>query len=472
MATRPEVAATMPAVSPDGRTYSFTVRRGYRFSPPSNQPVTAETFRYSIERALSPRLAQNPTGQTPPAPQYIDDIEGERAFRSGTAEHISGLRASGDTLSITLRHPSPDFLGRLALPFFCPVPRGTPFVAGAPTQGDRGRGGHIVSAGPYYVANYTNEEYVILKRNPNYQGPRSHSLDGIVILEGVGASIALDWIEQRRLDGITSLSDPLLDLGGVVDRRWGAGSAAAARGDQRYFASPLPRTRFVAFNAGRGIFADPGYAVPPPWRSSGGPWPRPGARSPRTRSCPQGCPGTKTAASTRYGPRRAKARVLMHGDGGRAVMAVRSGCDPCSEAAHVVQSNLAAIGIDVEIRRVESTARLFDAAATFDLVDAETGIPYPDSASFLSQLLEDIPSGWVAAGARAKIHRVAGLSGSGRQTAAAALADRLTTNEAPVAAYATPHVGQFIGPRIGCRAFTPFGYGLDLAALCVRESSR
>jgi ABC-type transport system substrate-binding protein len=122
---QPEVAAAMPTLSGDGRTYTFRIRPGYRFSPPSNQPVTAETFRYSIERALSPRLAEGPVVSDPPGRHLIDDIEGEQAFLDGTASSISGLRAAGDTLSITLTRPSPDFLERLALPFFCPVPVGT-----------------------------------------------------------------------------------------------------------------------------------------------------------------------------------------------------------------------------------------------------------------------------------------------------------------------------------------------------------
>ena len=50
---QPEVASSMPEVSSDGRTYTFTVQPGYRFSPPSNEQVTAETFRYSIERAIA-----------------------------------------------------------------------------------------------------------------------------------------------------------------------------------------------------------------------------------------------------------------------------------------------------------------------------------------------------------------------------------------------------------------------------------
>ena len=50
----PEVAAAMPTVSADGRTYTFTIKPGYTFSPPSDEPVTAETFRATIERTLSP----------------------------------------------------------------------------------------------------------------------------------------------------------------------------------------------------------------------------------------------------------------------------------------------------------------------------------------------------------------------------------------------------------------------------------
>ena len=122
---RPEVAAAMPEVSADGRTYVFTIGPGYRFSPPSNQAVTAETFRFSIERALSPKL-----GHGTPGPQVIDDIEGEQAFRAGAAEHISGLRANDSTLSVTLTKPSATFLQRLSLPFFCPVPTDSPLIPG------------------------------------------------------------------------------------------------------------------------------------------------------------------------------------------------------------------------------------------------------------------------------------------------------------------------------------------------------
>src|SRR4029453_10816269 len=54
----PEIAASFPHVSRRGGvwTYEIPIRRTYRFSPPSNAAVTAESMRYSIERALSPEL--------------------------------------------------------------------------------------------------------------------------------------------------------------------------------------------------------------------------------------------------------------------------------------------------------------------------------------------------------------------------------------------------------------------------------
>ena len=472
----PEIAAAMPTISRDRRTYTFRVRPGYRFSPPSNQPVTAGTFRHSIERALSPRLARNPIGQTPPGPLAIDDIEGERAFRDGAAKHISGLRVRRDTLSITLVRPSPDFLERLALPFFCPVPDGTPFVAGAARATKTGDDGRIpfggpYSAGPYYIGDYDSDAgYVVLKRNPNYHGARPHSLDAIAIREGVDATAALELVQRREWDGITSLSDPLLDPGRAVDQRWGAGSPAARRGDRRYFTTPEARTRFIAFNASRGIFADADV--------------RRAAALALDRTALAATWGALptdqllTAALPAYRDRRlyplhasvAKARATAGGRTGRAAMAIPAHCDQCKETAHLVRRDLSAIGIDVRIRAVADRDRALGRGARFDLVDGETELLYPDSASFLAQAIREIPREWLQPAVWATVDRVATQSGANRQTAAAALADRLSARYVNVVAYGAHHTSQVINPRIRCRVLTPAAYGLDLAAQCLNDS--
>ena len=57
MRLRPEIAAAMPTISRDGRTYTLPHPSGFRFSPPSNEPVTAATFRHTIERDPAPEGA-------------------------------------------------------------------------------------------------------------------------------------------------------------------------------------------------------------------------------------------------------------------------------------------------------------------------------------------------------------------------------------------------------------------------------
>jgi hypothetical protein len=152
-------------------------------------------------------------------------------------------------------------------------------------------------------------------------------------------------------------------------------------------------------------------------------------------------------------------------------MAISAGCNQCMEAANVVQGNLGAVGIDVTIRKLDDVGAALESGVEFDLLDMHTALPYPDSASFLAQMIEGLPSGWVPADVGARVKNVARLSGDRRQAAAASLADRLATVEVPVAAYATPQTSQFIGPRIGCRVFSPFAYGLDLAAMCTAGRS-
>ena len=203
----PEVAADLPDLSDDGRTYTFTIRGSYEFSPPDGGAVTAETFRASIERALSPKL-----GPDAPGPAVLGDIDGLGEFQAGNTDHIAGLATAGDTLSITLAAPSDDFLERLASPYFCAVPIETPILAGTggaaiPILG--GAPGEVVvpSAGPYYIARHVHGDYTILRRNPNYEGPRPHRFEAIAVRGGVDPQQAVELVAAGEWDGIVHLSD-------------------------------------------------------------------------------------------------------------------------------------------------------------------------------------------------------------------------------------------------------------------------
>jgi ABC-type oligopeptide transport system substrate-binding subunit len=166
-----------------------------------------------------------------------------------------------------------------------------------------------------------------------------------------------------------------------------------------------------------------------------------------------------------------EAEALMQGRTGIAVMAIPSRCDRCTHAAQVVRANLLAIGIEVRVREVDDLRAALRSGAEFDLVDALTEILYPDAGSFLAQMLEDVPRGWTSASVQRRIGDVAGLGGDARRAAASDVAEWLVSDELAVVAYGTPQTSQFVGPGIGCRVFTSFGYGLDLASLCLNTSA-
>jgi len=153
---QPEIAAAMPTVSPDGLTYTFQIRNDYAFSPPATGVVTAESMKYTFERAAAPVMAG-------PGGQFLLNIVGAAEYENGQAQHISGIVAQGDTLTFTLIQPQGHFLTYLAMPLFCAVPTTLPFTeAHAP----------VPSAGPYYISEHAPNQSLVALRNPNYQGPR------------------------------------------------------------------------------------------------------------------------------------------------------------------------------------------------------------------------------------------------------------------------------------------------------------
>ena len=79
----PEVSAGLPIVSRDGRTYTFTIKPGFRFS--NGQPVNARSFVDAFNRFANPRMQS--TGV-----QFLDIVQGAQAVIDGKARTISGVR--------------------------------------------------------------------------------------------------------------------------------------------------------------------------------------------------------------------------------------------------------------------------------------------------------------------------------------------------------------------------------------------
>jgi YVTN family beta-propeller protein len=461
----PEVAESLPARSPDGNAYTFTVRKGFRFSPPSSQPVTAQTFKDTIERTLNPRTRN-------PVAAEFEDIVGARAYMAGKSAHIAGVVARGNTLTVRLTAPAPDLPARLAQSFFCAVPSGTPIDP----QGVR----VIPSAGPYRVASYTPRHGVVLTRNPNYRGSRPHRLQRIEMAVGIPGKRAIAQVEAGTADyalfgAIGSADAPRLAA------RYGAGSPAARSGRQQYFVNAQPALDFLALNTHRPLFADArlrravNYAVDRAALARLGTGGSPLPDSPTDHYLPPGVPGHRDTRVYPATPDLPKAKRLAKGRSGAVAVLYTCQVAPCEQQAQIIKTNLAAIGIRVEVKALPS-AKLFGKVAKpgepFDMTYVSWLADYPDPGGFLNVLLTSgtvIPT-FDDPAYRARLAAAARLTGTKRYLTYARLDADLARHAAPWIAFGNAASHELFSARMGCQVHGV--YGMDLAALCIRKRTR
>jgi YVTN family beta-propeller protein len=463
----PDVAKAMPRVSADGRTYTFIVRRGFRFSPPSNAPVTAATFKHTIERALGPRLEAYTAS-------FMGDIVGMHAFQMRKAAHLAGVTASGDRLRIRLVARAPDLPARIATPAFCASPDDTPPTAEPLSQ-------PIPSAGPYYVASSSRDQ-VVLARNPNYRGHRPRVPKQIVYSSHVRLPGALRQVAAGRSDDanaavfVTSSASVLARLH-ALEHQFGPGSAAARTGHQRFFVNPWSDVEYFALNTTRHLFASArmrravNYAID---RRAlvqhqflfNGAWATDHYLVP-------GIPGSRPLDIYPLGgPNLAKARRLAGPVHAHATMYTCTNAQ-CREDARIVQADLAKIGITVQITALPDwQRRLATQGDPWDIGWSNWIADFSDPFTMINGLFDpaspynfgrfDNPE-FVA-----RMREAARLSGERRLQAYGRLDEDLTRRNPPVAAWGIGTVREFFSARVGCQVWQPV-YGFDLGRLCVRR---
>jgi len=458
----PEVAAALPVVSDGGRTYTFRIRPGFRFSPPSNQPVTAQTFKYSIERALSPGL-----GPAAPGYGFLHDVAGAAAFHAGKARHISGIVARGDTLTVRLVAPAGDFLARLSMPFFAAVPIGTPIVNG-------GVQSPIPAAGPYYLKVAWQDDLRVLERNPNYHGPRPHRLARIVYDMDNSTHRTIEQIKSGTADYAADvLHEPVFASDGPLAARYGR--AASERSGPLLVQTAQAGFRFLQFNTGRGPFTDVrlrravNYAID-----------RRALAAvlhdqPAESYIPAGLPGSPHTHVYPLSPDLARARALDHGFHGRVTLSVCARAD-CTATARIIRANLARIGIRVKIVTFANPEAPVSNRARYDMLLNGWLFDYPDPSEVLNGFLD--PEGLrieglppplpIPASYRRSLEHAALLHGPARAAAYQNLSLQIERNVAPFAVYSVPVQSEFFSGRIGCRTEQPVTGAADIGSLCVR----
>src|ERR687887_380586 len=108
---QPEAAVAAPIISNNGKTYTFTIKKGLRFS--DGTPVTAKNFKWAFDRSAT-------KAQQSPATPFMDDVVGYTAALNGgkNPAHVSGAIARGNKFILRLTQADGGMLAKLAMPFF------------------------------------------------------------------------------------------------------------------------------------------------------------------------------------------------------------------------------------------------------------------------------------------------------------------------------------------------------------------
>lgn len=161
-------------VSADGRTYTFRLREGVRWS--NGDALTAEDFVWSARRLLAPALGAAHAEDT------LIFVRGAEAWLRGETEDWAtvGIRVVDTrTVVFELEHPTPFFPS--ALVQFYPVHRASVEAAGAVTQrgGDWTRPGRLVGNGPFVLQSWRANQELVVGRNEQYWDARAVRLKGV-----------------------------------------------------------------------------------------------------------------------------------------------------------------------------------------------------------------------------------------------------------------------------------------------------
>ena len=218
----PDLATDTGEVSADGLSYTFHLKPNLKWGPPLNRAITTKDVLFAFRRIDTASLVAQYGFY------YDGTIEGMDAAQKKIPDTISGIETPDDnTIIFHLQQPTGDFLFRLAMPAAAPMPEE---VAGCfDKAGDYGR--NIVSSGPYMIkgadqvdasscdtikpiAGFDPTKFLKMVRNPNYDAStddpetRANLIDGLDLEINTNTDDIFNKIQAGQLDGTIASQPP------------------------------------------------------------------------------------------------------------------------------------------------------------------------------------------------------------------------------------------------------------------------
>jgi peptide/nickel transport system substrate-binding protein len=172
----PDLATALPALSNGGKTLTLTIRTGAMWNTTPARQITAADVILGMKRACNP----TPTHFGGLA-DYEAVVVGYTQFCTGFASvsptsltainaymnthQISGVTASGETLTINLTQPSSYLPGAMTMDSWSPAPIESEKYLPGSTESAQ----HMIANGPYQITSYVPTKSITMARNPAWQ---------------------------------------------------------------------------------------------------------------------------------------------------------------------------------------------------------------------------------------------------------------------------------------------------------------
>lgn len=179
-------------ISTDGLTYTFHLRQGLKWSDGS--PLTAKDFVYTAQRVLTPSTAAQYLNL------YTDYVVGaQELYKDAKKTDGLGIKATDDnTLTITLKAPTPFFIDIVGMWAWFPVQQATVKAAGDQWTN---KAASYISNGPFKMQDIKLGESYVLVKNPDYWDAANVKLDKLTFRMIPDISTALTAFENGEIQG-------------------------------------------------------------------------------------------------------------------------------------------------------------------------------------------------------------------------------------------------------------------------------
>jgi oligopeptide transport system substrate-binding protein len=147
-------------VSPDGKTYTFKLRKNIKWS--DGKPVTAGDFVYAWQRALDPKTA----AEYAYILYYIKNGEPFNQGKLKDAKKLGIAAKDPQTLVVTLENPTPYFPSLTAFYTYMPVPEHV--VQKAKNSSEWASEKTLVGNGPFKLTEWKLNKHIKVVKNDHY----------------------------------------------------------------------------------------------------------------------------------------------------------------------------------------------------------------------------------------------------------------------------------------------------------------